>query len=138
MLVRTHVQAFSGTGAGVLEGVIDLSSQFGALPTSIYAAFGAWPTGNGSSLNAATQVPVSVNGNSVLDASEFALIELCSLQPQGCCPADFNGDTRVDFFDYLDFVDALSAGLLSADFNGDFAIDFFDYLDLVDSFSVGC
>ena len=54
------------------------------------------------------------------------------------CAADFNGDGAVDFFDYLDFVDAFSAGLISADFNGDGAIDFFDYLDFVDAFSLGC
>ncbi len=55
-----------------------------------------------------------------------------------CCPADFNGDTVVDFFDYLDFVDAFSANDPSADFNGDTVIDFFDYLDFVDAFSTGC
>ncbi len=54
------------------------------------------------------------------------------------CPADFNGDTAVDFFDYLDFVDAFSANDPSADFNADTVIDFFDYLDFVDAFSTGC
>ncbi len=54
------------------------------------------------------------------------------------CLADFNGDTVVDFFDYLDFVDAFSANDPSADFNGDTVIDFFDYLDFVDAFSTGC
>jgi hypothetical protein len=54
------------------------------------------------------------------------------------CLADFNGDTVVDFFDYLDFVDAFSANDPSADFNGDTVIDFFDYLDFVDAFSAGC
>jgi hypothetical protein len=54
------------------------------------------------------------------------------------CTADFNGDASVDFFDYLDFVDAFSTGAARADFNGDGAIDFFDYLDFVDAFSIGC
>ncbi len=54
------------------------------------------------------------------------------------CAADFNGDALVDFFDYLDFVDAFSANDPSADFNGDAVIDFFDYLDFVDAFSTGC
>ncbi len=54
------------------------------------------------------------------------------------CPADFNEDGSVDFFDYLDFVDAFSANLPGADFNSDSAIDFFDYLDFVDAFSIGC
>lgn len=54
------------------------------------------------------------------------------------CPADFNVDGIADFFDYLDFVDAFSAGAPSADFNGDSIVDFFDYLDYVDAFSLGC
>jgi subtilisin family serine protease len=54
------------------------------------------------------------------------------------CPADINLDGVVDFFDYLDFVAAFSAGGPQADFNGDTAIDFFDYLDFVAAFSGGC
>lgn len=54
------------------------------------------------------------------------------------CFADFNQDGNIDFFDYLDFVDAFSSGDMSADFNGDTALDFFDYLDFVDAFSTGC
>ncbi len=54
------------------------------------------------------------------------------------CTADFNQDGFVDFFDYLDFVDAFSSELAAADFNQDNQIDFFDYLDFVDAFSIGC
>jgi hypothetical protein len=54
------------------------------------------------------------------------------------CAADFNSDTVVDFFDYLDFVAAFSSGGPGADFNADTAIDFFDYLDFVAAFSNGC
>ena len=54
------------------------------------------------------------------------------------CAADFNRDNSVDFFDYLDFVDAFSSGNPAADFNSDGSIDFFDYLDFVDAFSIGC
>ena len=54
------------------------------------------------------------------------------------CRADFNGDGVVDFFDYLDFVDAFSSGSPEANFNNDEAVDFFDYLDFVDAFSEGC
>jgi hypothetical protein len=56
----------------------------------------------------------------------------------GGCPADFNGDTGIDFFDYLDFVAAFSNLDPTADFNGDGGIDFFDYLDFVAAFSTGC
>ncbi len=54
------------------------------------------------------------------------------------CRADFNSDDVVDFFDYLDFVEAFSSGAVSADFNSDGVVDFFDYLDFVSEFSNGC
>jgi hypothetical protein len=54
------------------------------------------------------------------------------------CPADFNADAVVDFFDYLDFVAAFSASDPAADFNADTVVDFFDYLDFVSSFASGC
>ena len=54
------------------------------------------------------------------------------------CPADFNADGQVDFFDYLDFVRAYSQGSPAADFNGDGQIDFFDYLDFIQAYSEAC
>ncbi len=51
------------------------------------------------------------------------------------CAANFNGDCAIDFFDYLDFVDAFSVSDPTADFNHDEVIDFFDYLDFVDAYS---
>ena len=54
------------------------------------------------------------------------------------CAADFNGDGQVDFFDYLDFVQAFANEDPEADFNGDGQIDFFDYLDFVQAFAEGC
>jgi hypothetical protein len=56
----------------------------------------------------------------------------------GGCPADYNGDTVLDFFDYLDFVADFSSNAPSADYNADTVIDFFDYLDFVADFSTGC
>jgi hypothetical protein len=58
--------------------------------------------------------------------------------PAPTCPADFNADTNIDFFDYLDFVAAFSSSDPAADFNADTTIDFFDYLDFVAAFSTGC
>ena len=54
------------------------------------------------------------------------------------CDADFNGDTIVDFFDYLDFVAAFAANDPASDFNADTVVDFFDYLDFVAAFAAGC
>ena len=74
----------------------------------------------------------------------FELIEgvqnltLFETLPEEPCPADFNGDGQVDFFDYLDFVMAYNEEDPAADFNGDGQVDFFDYLDFVEAFSAGC
>ena len=54
------------------------------------------------------------------------------------CAANFNRDCNVDFFDYLDFVQAFADEDPRADFNGDGQVDFFDYLDFVVAFSEGC
>jgi hypothetical protein len=55
------------------------------------------------------------------------------------CPADFNCDSFLDFFDYDEFVTAFeTGGGLDADFNGDGFVDFFDYDDFVLAFETGC
>ena len=54
------------------------------------------------------------------------------------CPADWNDDDVVDFFDYLDFLTSFNSGTLAGDFNDDQVVDFFDYLDFVNEFSSGC
>ncbi len=54
------------------------------------------------------------------------------------CPADFNHDRAVDFFDYLDFVVEFAGATPLADFNEDAVVDFFDYLDFVSAFAAGC
>lgn len=68
-------------------------------------------------------------------------VQLPTLQRTLCsvdCPADFNGDNVVDFFDYLDFVALWTIGDPAGDFNGDSSVDFFDYLDFVAAFDAGC
>jgi hypothetical protein len=59
-----------------------------------------------------------------------------------CCPADFNADGFLDFFDYLDYVTCFEgSGCPSgtdADFNRDGFADFFDYMDFVAAFETGC
>jgi hypothetical protein len=58
------------------------------------------------------------------------------------CPADFNADGFLDFFDYDDYAACFEAGACppgrSADFNADGFADFFDYDDFVAAFGRGC
>src|SRR5262249_2135490 len=60
------------------------------------------------------------------------------LSPLSACAGDFNHNGLVDFFDYLDFVQAFANNDPAADFNHDGQIDFFDYLDFGQAFSAGC
>jgi hypothetical protein len=65
-----------------------------------------------------------------------------SLDATLTCPADFNADGFLDFFDYDDFVACFETGVCppnaSADFNEDGFADFFDYDAFVASFESGC
>ena len=67
---------------------------------------------------------------------------ICVRSGQEPCPADFNGDGFIDFFDYDAFVSCFEAGVCppgrSADFNGDGFADFFDYDAYVGAFEAGC
>jgi hypothetical protein len=57
------------------------------------------------------------------------------------CPADFNGDGFLDFFDYDDYVacfEGSGAPGCDADFNNDGFTDFFDYDDFVLAYEAGC
>jgi hypothetical protein len=54
------------------------------------------------------------------------------------CPADFNCDGFVDFFDFDEFVLAFESGTPAADFNSDGFVDFFDFDDFVLAFETGC
>ena len=58
------------------------------------------------------------------------------------CPADFNGDGFLDFFDYDEYVTCFEINVCppgkTADFNGDNFVDFFDYDDYVTAFETGC
>jgi hypothetical protein len=54
------------------------------------------------------------------------------------CPADFNTDGTLDFFDVLDFLDAFSNEDPRADLTGDGLFDFFDVQDYLEAFAAGC
>jgi hypothetical protein len=54
------------------------------------------------------------------------------------CPADFNNDNFLDFFDVDDFTLAFDNGSPRADFNADGFVDFFDFNDFVEAFELGC
>lgn len=115
-----------------------------AVATGMFANLSLPPVGSivPFSMHLTNDIPVDYDANGILPGASNVTLDFLgggSMPGRtGGCRADFNGDGEVDFFDYLDFVDALSAGAPSADFNQDDVIDFFDYLDFVDAFSEGC
>ncbi|MEK6703218.1 MAG: hypothetical protein AABZ53_13210 [Planctomycetota bacterium] len=64
------------------------------------------------------------------------------LEPPPPCPADFDADGTVDFFDYDAFVVCFSGEACppgkTADFDADGTVDFFDYDAFVVAFEAGC
>ena len=60
------------------------------------------------------------------------------LASPGGCPADFDGNGFVDFFDQIDYTDAFESGRARADFNRDGFLDFYDYAAFLDLFQAGC
>lgn len=58
------------------------------------------------------------------------------------CPADFNADGFLDFFDFDDFVTCFESGVCppgrSADIDGDGFVDFFDFDEFIAAFEAGC
>jgi hypothetical protein len=117
---------------------------------SIPIAEGLWFVGSSGTGTPATQAQIlTVLGSlqRLLIGMEFggdALEERVDLNRVrlGSCPADFNGDGFLDFFDYDDFVNCFETGACppgrSADFNGDGFADFFDYDAFVAAFEAGC
>ncbi len=59
------------------------------------------------------------------------------MQPRPC-PADFNRDGFLDFFDYAEFVNAFESSEAEADFNDDGFVDLFDYIAFVAAFETEC
>lgn len=84
----------SGTGGGVLEGTINLTSEFGAMPSGVYLAVGLFQSQDGGALVPTLQIPASLNGNGNIEPNEYVL-----LQFETPFSADFDEDWYVDSTD---------------------------------------
>ncbi|MBL8765315.1 MAG: immunoglobulin domain-containing protein [Phycisphaerae bacterium] len=90
-------------------------------------------------VNPATAADTGTNYNCVVTHGCGSLTSSnATLALHSCCPADFNGDTSVDDFDFFDFLNAFNANNNSADFNGDTSVDDFDFFDFLNAFSIPC
>lgn len=122
----------SPTGTTVLR-IVDGPTQRIGFP----AAIGSYqPTTTAQSFGSRLYVGGSFKFFGATATSTNSSSFLSSLACQ--CLGDFNNDSAVDTFDYLDFLQQFSVGNVTADINTDGAIDFFDYLDCVAAMSEGC
>ncbi|MGV6814133.1 MAG: GC-type dockerin domain-anchored protein [Phycisphaerales bacterium] len=126
------------TSGSVLEATIDLAGQFGTIPETISLAVLSYASPDGATLNMTNQVPFTLDGDGNAEPNEFAVVDLCSLSDQGCCPADLTGDGLLNFFDISAFLAAFNANDLSVDFTGDGLLNFFDVSAFLAAFANGC
>ncbi|MEK6703213.1 MAG: hypothetical protein AABZ53_13185 [Planctomycetota bacterium] len=135
-------------GAASLGGTLDLRLINGFVPSPVQsftildASTIAGAFANGASGH---RVPISNAAGSFVvhygPASPFDPTNIV-LSNFGPCPADFDSDGTIDFFDYDTFVICFEGGPCppgkTADFDADGTIDFFDYDSFVVAFESGC
>jgi len=133
-------QAATGPNGGVLEGTIDLVSEFGSMPTEVYLAVGVYGNNDGGALVFGSQVPASVNNNGNIDASEYVLLDLSIFAPPTECDGDVNGDgdTNVADFNILaSHFGQTVAPNTSGDLTGDGQVNVADFNILAGDFGCG-
>jgi hypothetical protein len=114
----------TGTNGGVLEGTIDIAQLFGTVPDTILLAAASYGTANAGALKTAAQCPAG-NGNANIESTEFVSVRLCDLTG-GCCPADLDGTSTVDFGDVSLALLMMGDVGSPADLDGSDAVDFAD------------
>ncbi|XVJ60598.1 MAG: PKD domain-containing protein [Tepidisphaera sp.] len=133
------------------QGCVGSSVTFSARATGPGPISYAWRH-NGMFITGATSRNLTLNDLVAGDAGTYDCVvtntcgsvttEQALLTIGNCCPADFNDDGFVDFFDYDAYVACFEgAGCppgRTADMNGDDFVDFFDYDAYVVAFEVGC
>ncbi|MCC6675605.1 MAG: EF-hand domain-containing protein [Phycisphaerales bacterium] len=73
-----------------------------------------------------------------MDASGDGTWGIDDIQYMFECKADFTGDGRVDFSDYLEFLNYYELQDPRVDFNEDGLVDFVDYLEYLNMYDAGC
>lgn len=79
----------------ILEGILDWNSEFGAMPESVFLAFGAYETNDGGTLQ--IQIPVG-SGNGNIEISEFYELVLSG---EEILLGDVNFDTQINILDVV-------------------------------------
>ena len=80
----------------------------------------------------AFNIAADLDGDYDIDAQDQDLFN------QLFCPADLNGDSKLNFFDISAFLNAFAANDPAADFNADSEFNFFDISAFLNAFNAGC
>ncbi|MEM6798093.1 MAG: hypothetical protein AAF589_01140 [Planctomycetota bacterium] len=116
-------EAATGANGGVLEGVIDLTQQFGEVPEAVYLAVAAFATADGGALLEGLQLPGAVAADGDLTADEFVRFAILA-----AVPGDYDGNGSVGLEDLELWRQTYgSVDDLSADGNQDGIVDGADY-----------
>lgn len=120
-----------GNAAWVLDGTIDIQLLDGFIPTpgDRFTLF----TGSGI-----TGQPHTVNSPTSGFGSFRIVFSSTKVEAVWTCVADLNGDSVLDFFDLLTFLDSFTNQGLYSDYNEDGVSDFFDILAFLADLSGNC
>ena len=110
-------------------GVIE---RMGRAPSTFGRVLATYDDGAGEALYTA---------GSFLSTSVFAPVSLRFIavwRPGPGCPADFDGDCRLDLYDWFEFQRQFRDRMPRADFDGDGEFTVFDFLAFQNAFDAGC
>ncbi|QOJ00125.1 MAG: CHRD domain-containing protein [Phycisphaeraceae bacterium] len=132
--IAAHIHGYApvGVNAGVRHGLVLGARKLGSW---------SYPAGDEASiLDDLTYV--NIHTNAFPGGELRGQVVWRDAAPPPTCPADFNDDGFVDFFDLDAFVECFEGGGCppgkDADFNGDGFVDFFDLDAFVEAFEAGC
>ncbi len=131
----------TAANGGVLEGTIDLAVEFGAMPSTIYVAAGAFGNADGGALVQNLQAPPTVVPNGNIEASEYLAVPMSLLLPPPACPGDLNGDGQRNVSDLTVFLGAFGTNIppgSSGDLTGDGVVNVNDLTAFLGVFGTAC
>ncbi len=140
-----NLGATTGVNGGVLEGTIDLATEFGSMPAAIYVAAAAYGNNDGGALVLNAQAPPATafqNGN--IEASEYLAVPMSLLlppPPPPVCAGDLNGDGQRNVADLTVFLGAFGTNVTpgtSGDLNNDGVVNVNDLTAFLGFFGVAC
>ncbi len=132
--------SIGNTSGSVLEGTIDLATEFGSMPAQVHLAVGVFISADGFSVIPSRQIPAPVVSDADITADEFAVFDLEPDAP--VCPGDATGDGAVSALDVSAVLSAFGtsghAPFSNGDVTGDGAVTALDISAVLSNFGSTC